>query len=328
MHELNHAVHGPWILSNSVWEEGMARGAEVAEMNLLAARGVSETASYFDLHHQFSYDEYYEDNNTADVGVQDGSIYGYGDPALVLLRYEQSGYAFGKLLIEGPNTLRRFNAKLFAQPNGNLSVSTLESMLAAVKPNVQGTSFSKWYGNQGIFMTAPPTGCRLYQRVSQYTVDSFSRSSSGAETPQSGVTVTYNVYRASGALLWSGTGTTTDLGWTTFTPQLGGYNGRLKLVASATAPCGTASSTFYRQSGAETGVFGVVKNATSGTVTFSSPRGLFTSFSVPVTNGAIVAPTLRQFPGQVTASFSGSSKTATRTITKDARDYSVVLTAT
>ena len=153
LHELNHAVHGPWIIGNSVWEEGMARGAEVAEMNLLDAQGVPGTSSYFDLHHQYGYDQYYDESNTGDVGVYSGAIYGDGDPALVLLRYEQAGYAFGKALLDFPSTLRLFNAKLFKQPNGSLSDSALRSMFESVRPKVEGQPASTWFASRS---STPP----------------------------------------------------------------------------------------------------------------------------------------------------------------------------
>jgi hypothetical protein len=327
MHELNHAVHGPWIIANSVWEEGMARASEVAEIDLLAAQGIAEASSYFDLHHGYSYDEYYDYNNTSDVGVASGSIYGLGDPALVFLRYEQAGYAFGKILIEAPRAFRQFNAKLFAQPNGNLSVNALESMMASVKPKVEQTNFSAWYASQQIFNTSPPAGCELYQRSSQYTVDLFSRSPYGAETPLV-APVTLEVFDDVDHLLWSATKqTASGYGWASFIPQLGGYNGRIKLVASATASCGTAHSTYYRQSGSDSGIFGVVANATSGTVTFSSPDKAFAKFSVPVIHGAFAAPDLVSIAGQVKIRFSGNGKSVHRTITKDASNYSVLLAA-
>ena len=259
VHELNHAVHGPWIINNAVWEEGMARASEVAEMNILAARGITAATSYFDLHHGYSYDEYYDNSNVKDVGVSGGSLRGLGDPGLVLLRYEQSGYAFGKLLIETPGALKMFNARLFHQPSGNLSVSALEGMMTAVKPKVEQTASPTWFARQQIFNSTPPSGCVLFQRSSQYSVDLFSRSSGGLETPLSSP-VTMHVYNYTGQLLWSGTASTSPAyGVVTFNPQLGSYNGAIKLVASAVAPCGTVHSTFYRQSGVENGIFGVVR---------------------------------------------------------------------
>jgi hypothetical protein len=327
VHELNHAVHGPWIINNAVWEEGMARASEVAEMNILAARGISAAKSYFDLHHGYSYDEYYDNSNVSDVGVSGGSIWGLGDPALALFRYEQSGYAFGKIFIETPAALKMFNAKLFAQPSGNLSVSALEGMMTAVKPKVEGTASSTWFAQQQIFNSTPPAGCVLFQRSSQYSVDLFSRSSDGLETPLSS-SVTLQVYNYAGQLLWSSTGSTSPgYGVASFYPQLGAYNGAIKLVTSAVAPCGTVHSTYYRQSGIENGVFGVVRHAATGTVTFTSPSKAFASFSVPVINAAFAAPSLTAVAGKVTLSFSGAGKTASRVITKDASNYSVVLKA-
>ena len=139
MHELNHAVHGPWIIDNETWEEGMARAEEVAEMNLFASWGVTATSSYFDLHRSYGYDEFYENYNTPNVGNFYGTVYSPpADPGLVLLRYQEAGYAFGKILIEKPDALREFNALLFQQPNGNLTVANFSR-----SPDVIGKTDSR-----------------------------------------------------------------------------------------------------------------------------------------------------------------------------------------
>jgi hypothetical protein len=331
MHELNHAVHDSWIISNEVWEEGLARAAEVAEMDVLNADGVPQAASYFDRHHSYWYDEYYDNTNVPDVGVAAGSIYGYGEAALTLMRYEQAGYAFGKLLIENPQFIVKFNALLFQQASGDLPVATLTSMAASVQPQAEGQPFSAWYGDQAIFDASPPTGCRLFQRVNQFTIDFFCRDSNGLETPQVGATVGLQVYSASGGMLFSGQDTTTSYGSVSFSPSFGSYDGRLQLVATAT-PSGQATihSTYYRQSagvgpGGPGAVFGVITNAMSGTVTLSSPTGQFSTVSVPVANGAFQAPTLEAFAGQVTATFVGGGETIRRMFDKDSSPYSLVM---
>ena len=139
--------------------------------------------------------------------------------------------------------------------------------------------------------------------------------------------MTYTAYDSQGTVLWSGTSTTGALGWASFIPQVGTYNGILKLVATATAPCGAASSTYYRQSVDGNGIVGVVTNATTGPVTFRSPSGKFGAFSVPVVNGAFAAPSLESFAGRVSIKDAGSGRQTTKIITKDASSYSVALTA-
>jgi hypothetical protein len=329
LHELNHAVHGSWIMGNAVWEEGMARAAEMREMGLLAAQGIIE--EQYDLHHSYSYDRYYENTNSPDIGVADGSIWGNGAPALPLLRYEQSGYAFGKVLIDNADAIKAFNAKLFQQPNGSLPHTTLVNMLAEVQPAVEAVPTSTWVSRQGILNPAPPTGCRLVQRVSQFTVDFFCRQPSGVEVAQVGATVRLDVYDATDHLVYTDQQVTTGYGWASFSgPPLTGSYQRLRLVASAASPAGTASATYYRpdtpfdESGI--GVFGVVTNVTSGTVTFSSPDGRFATFTVPVARGGFSAPSLTGVRGQVEASFSGGGLVSTRRFNKDASPYSMVIT--
>jgi hypothetical protein len=327
MHELDHAVRDAWMLSDAVWEEGLARAAEVVEMDRLATQGIPQAQRYWDLHHGYGYDEYYENTNVPDVGVAAGAIWGNGDAALALLRYQQAGYAFGKILLRNPNFIAKFDALLFQQPDGVLDSATLVTMAGSIVPWVEARRFPVWVSRQHIFDTAPPAGCRLFQRVSQYTVDFFCRSSTGQETPQAGVTVTYRAYGARGALLYDVQATTTGLGWAQFEPSFGSYHGRVQLVASAATAGGTVRSTAYRRAVPGSGVFGVVLNALSGTVVFSSPGGRFTKFAVPVSYGAFATTSLAGFAGRVTASFTGDGKTATRLFVKDASPYSLVLSA-
>lgn len=192
-------------------------------------------------------------------------------------------------------------------------------------------AFDTWYASQHIFDSTPPTGCRMFQRINQWTVDFFCRDAGGFETPQSGAPVTCSVYAIHDRLLYTSQSTTTALGWTTCEPRgtaLEGYDGRVKVVASGTSPTGSATSAYYRQSGAEAGVFGVVMDAEKGTVTFSSPARLFSSFSVPVTNGAFAAPTLAGLRGALRARFRGAGLHADRTVTKAGSPYALVLTGT
>jgi hypothetical protein len=77
----------------------------------------------YDSNHSYGYDEYYDASNVATVGLPYGNI--HAEPALTLLRYEQAGYAFGKVLIENTGFVAEFNAKLFGRPDGNLNQAEL-----------------------------------------------------------------------------------------------------------------------------------------------------------------------------------------------------------
>ena len=319
VHELTHAFRDDFTLGLSTWEEGMTRAVEIEVMTRLA------DTTYFDIAHGYPIDEYY-DNTVAKSGVKSGSIFGLGDPALALTRYQLAGYAWDKALIENPNFLSNFNAALYANPTIASNEPALISTAASVQPTVEGQAFTNWYAVQGIFNTNPTAGCMVYQRVSQLTADFFCRDSQGIETPQAGATLNWSVIGAGGQSFGSGQVTTTSLGWATLTPVItSGYTGRLKLTVTATSATGTASDTSYRTAGPESGVFGVSTGPTTGTVTFSSASGTFAPFSVPVTAGAFSAPSLQSVRGTIIANFVNATTYASRTFTKDASAYSLAL---
>ncbi len=325
MHEMSHAVHDSRMLSNEVWEEGLARATESQVLWALEEQGIDIEDG--DPHYDYPYDRYHDLTNTPDLGVQGGSIWGYGNRAMSLVRYENAGYAFGKALIEDPTFVRRFNLGLFQHhPDGWVPESELVALAAEVKPAVEGVPFAEWHRQQGIFESNPPKGCRLFQRINQWTVDFFCRSSSGLESSQAAALVQLRGYDADGGLLFEDEGVTSPLGWADFSPSFEGYAGRVKVVATADSPAGTVSSTFYRQASAERGVFGVVTNATVGTVTLDSPDGRFPSQTVPVEDGAFVAENLKTFRGSVRLTYTGPQGTASRQITKAASPYGVSLT--
>jgi len=324
VHELNHATRDRRILADRVWEEGQARAGEKEEMRLLALKGISEEG--YDLNHSYGYDVYYENDNVPDVGVPDGNI--YAELGLQLLRYEQAGYAFSKVMIEDPGFLVGFNAKLFAHPDGGLSALELAATAAEVQSTAEGRSTAKWVEEQHIFDTNQAPGCYLFMRTNQYTVDLYCVSQAGGVTMQPEAKITLKVTGPNGEGRFVGKGVTSSYGWVAFSPEAAAATGRLKLVASAKSPDGPVKAISYRQSGDEEGVFGVVTNANSGSVSFSSPSGQLTSLTVPVINGAFVAPPLGSVRGQLVAVYSGEGLTAQRAFNKDAAPYSLVLTAT
>ncbi|MDX6683500.1 MAG: hypothetical protein QOG94_3539 [Solirubrobacteraceae bacterium] len=326
LHELNHATRDGYTLRSRVWEEGLARAGELEAMRALAAQGV--VAPDYPMHdHSYPIDQFYDITNVPDIGAAGGDI--YRNPSLQLSRYQLAGYAFGKALIENAAFLQRFDATLFAQADGNLPPSTLVDMASSAQPSVEGVAFAAWYGAQGIFTDQPPTGCRLYQRASQFTLDFFCRdAATGEEVPQSGAPVTFKVYGSSGQLLYSGQDTTAPApyDWAAFYPALDGYSGRLQMVASATSASGSATSTYYRPSEDELqGVAGVVTDAATGTVTFHSLSGAFADLAVTVVNGAFAAPSLAFQRGSMTATYAGPGATRTRQFTKDASAYALQL---
>ena len=324
VHELNHAIRDRWLLDDAVWEEGLARAGETEDMRLLALKGIIEPG-YFDYRHEYSLDEYYDQSNVPTVGAPYGNI--YIEPALTVLRYDQAGYAFTKAMIEDPAFIAGFNAKLFTRPNGNLTPSELVALAAEVQPTVEGLHFADWSSQQHIFDTNQSQGCYLFQRAATFTVDMYCTDPYGAVTMQDGTTINLRIYDVTGTQVFSGSGVSSSYGWVSFNPGLNATTGRLKMVATAESPDGPVTSTFYRQSAGEDGVFGVVTDASTGTVHLSSPSGQFVAFEVPVANGAFAAPSLRTLRGQVVAVFNGEGMSARRTVDKDEAPYSVVMAA-
>ena len=322
-HELMHATRDGYGLSNSAWEEGLARAGEKEVMRLLKLQGITEAG--YDTNHEYGYDEYYEQNNVPAVGVPYGNI--YTEPALVLLRYEQAGYAFAKILMEDPQFVAQFNAKVFTHPNGSFTPKELVSMAASVQPLVEQEPLAKWIVRQRIFSVSQRAGCYLFQRANQFTVDFYCTDQYGDVSAQSGTQVSFRITDASNKTIFKATDTTSNYGWVTFSPSLAGVTGRIKMVATATSASGPVRATVLRQAGNAEGVFGVVTGAATGTLRFDSPTAQFAPLTVGVIRGAFVAPALGSVRGQVVAEFSGEGKTARQTFDKDAAPYSVLMTA-
>jgi hypothetical protein len=274
-HEINHATRDKWLLSNRVWEEGLARAGEKEVMRLLALQGISESG--YDTNRSYSYDEYYDQDNVPAVGVPNGHI--YAEPALVFLRYEQAGYAFGKILIEDPEFIGQFNARLFTQPSGALGQPELVAMEAEVQAVVEDRPLAKWVRQQHIFDTDQKAGCYAFERASQFTVDVYCTDQDGVVATQNGTSASLKILAPTKQVVFREDAITSELGWADFEPDLSAVTGRIKTIASAKSPVGSVKkSTVYRQSGTEEGVFGVVTNAEAGVVSFSSPTGQFAPF--------------------------------------------------
>ncbi len=319
IHELVHAYHDDDIISDRVWEEGLARAVEVQVATQVMP-------GYWDASHSDPYDVYYDNINKPKLGVAGGDIIGNGDVSLDLLRYQAASYAFTKIMVQNPQFLPRLNAALYATPSLAGDTAGLVSRSTALQPKVEGVAFSTWYKAQGIFNAAVTPGCFLSQRISQYTVDAFCRDSSGRETPM--VTpVSWSVADYTGAVVSSGSCTTVvSYGWCDLTPHFPvGYSGRIKVTVKAALNGKAVTDATWRTVGPETGVFGVSTVAASGTVTFASLDGLFTTFSTPVTHGAFSAPSLQTVRGRIRATFTGTNGTVTRYFDKDAAAYSLVL---
>jgi hypothetical protein len=303
------------------FEEGMTRAAEIEVMSR-----IPEGGGYFDLHHSYTYDVYYEALNDRRIGAAHGSFFA-GDDALFLMRYQLSSYAWSKAAIERPSFFAKFNAALYAKaltdPSAPCTESTLTAIAAKAAPRVEGRPFLAWYASQGVLDTHPPVGDILYQRINQFGIDLFSRDTQGHETPHPNVTINWQARDFAHQPIASGSDSTTSLGWIAPPPQIPAqYTGRVEMIASATAPNTTAlNDTVLRTAHDGAGVFGAVPRDLPATITVTatSPRRRVTTTTV---NGAFDLPSLALTRGRLRALITYSDGVRlTRTFTKDASNY-------
>lgn len=337
-HEFAHAIHdsGGAVLVMRIWEEGLAAAAEAEVLRLMRPTGGSLRGTYPAASADPSYIPY-EGRNANDLAFTFTEAF-TANAAVSGIRYAEAGYAFSKLLIEDPLFLVKYNQLLFGRADPNRSISQvsalalsrseLVALMASVSPQVEGMPTAMWSEEQHIFDTSNPKGCSLAQDTGYFELYFFCQNKAqGVEVVQKEALVRFAVYDASNKLVFSGQDKTSSSGLVGFEPILKPKSGRLRLVASATAPDGTPiASTYWKSGSEEHGMFGVVIHSNCGKITFRSPGRAFKSFSVPVEDGAFVAPSLAKLRGQVSVSYSGPGGTSTRLINKHARAYEVVLT--
>jgi hypothetical protein len=323
-HEMIHAFRDDNIVLLGTYEEGMTRTAEIEVFNQL------DTYTHdWDEHHSYTYDVYYDALNTAVVGAWGGSVLAH--PAFGLLRYQLAGYAWAKPLLENEGFLRDFNreynARMLLHRSTRSTASALIAIAAASQPNVEGEPFLSWYAKQGIFNASGPPGHFVYQRINQFTVDVFERTTSGAELPSSGVTVRWRIFDYRDSLLRSGESVTSPLGWAQVSEVLPTeYTGRVKVVAETTTPSGVKSNVAYRTIGNEQGVFGVVTHGDGGSLVLTPLDDPALAVTVSVSNGAYSAPGLAGVRGRVLATHTyPSGFSISKQFTKDASHYFLTL---
>lgn len=326
-HEIIHAFRDDHIIRINSFEEGMARAAEVEVFNRLPA------LYHWDRGHSYSHDVFYDVLNRPEIGGVGGSFsWGHVN---TLLRYQLSGYAWGKVLIENPRFLPAFNAALYTAAQANPTVTGDEAALlniaARLQANVEGTAFRTWYSRQGVLNTNPPTGQFLDQFIfrapDDITFYLFERSGWGGEMMLGGVPLSATFHDHSGQFLGSGTGVTGAYGWTSIPAWYQGYSGRIAVTATAPLPDGsTAAIASHAFAGTPSGVFGLVTNANSGTLVLTPINPRRSAVTVQVVNGVFSAPSLASLRGVFTATLSPlNGKRYVRTFTKDASPYFLYL---
>ncbi|HWQ55923.1 MAG TPA: hypothetical protein VN442_19700 [Bryobacteraceae bacterium] len=326
-HEMVHAFRDDNLIRLNSFEEGMARAVEVEVFNRLPA------LYHWDRGHGYSHDVFYDALNRPEMGGAGGNFaWGFVN---LLLRYQLSGYAWGKVLIENPRFLPRFNAALYTAAQSNPAVTGDEAALldiaARFQGSVEGTAFRDWYGSQGILNSNPPAGQFLDQFIfrapDDITFYLFERNSWGGEWMLSSVPLSATFYDHAGQLVGSGSGVTGAYGWTSIPAWCQGYSGRMGITATAPLPDGgTATISSHAFAGTPAGIFGLVTNADNGTITITPANSRRSAVTVPVVNGVFAAPELESFRGTFTATLDPlNGKRYTRTFTKDASPYFLYL---
>lgn len=317
VHEMIHAFRDDFLLTPGTYEEGMTRAAEI---EVFSRTGMTHPS---DDKHSYTYDVYYAGLDTPAIGAHNGNIFmGYIG---VLERYQLSGYAWAKALIENSNFLVNFNQQLYPAMSADVSVGSnltaLISMGAAAQPSIEGKPYQNWYAQQANLDAAPPQGYNLHHRINQGTVDYFHRDVSGIETMQSGATLQWQEYDNQGALLLSGSEATGTNGFVFWIGWPSSYQGRARFVVTAQSPDGPITDSSMRTFGSEAGVFGYLPKSNTGTVTFTSLDNVVSPVAVDVVNGAFAADTLGPVRGRFRADFTNGTNSFSVYFNKDASPY-------
>src|SRR6266542_1129289 len=316
-HEMVHGFHDDDIVGMSTWEEGMTRATEI---EITKRAGLPDPVSHDD-----EFDVHYEELNQPPVASINGAIFaGWGQ---TLLRYQLSGYAWGKAMLEDATFFPNFNASYYAQaladPDTPSHESALLGLVQAAKPAVENLPFGTWYPRQRVLNTQPPVGDFVYVRTdapSRVTVAVFNRRADGVETNLPEVIVEWWVYDDKGAIVDASSDVTNEGGAISFNPLIPlDYNGRLNVTAVATlSETTTITTSRYVKAPEGPGVFGVVTGADTGSITLTPLDQAVSSVTVPVSRGGFDAPTLAPVKGRIQYVFTdGTISTSPAVFTKD-----------
>ncbi len=322
-HEMIHAFRDDDMIILSSYEEGMTVAAEVEVLNRL------NTFAFWDEHHSYPYDEYYDGLNKQVMGSRSG-IFDDGSP-LLLLHYQLAGYAWAKAFLENPDFFADFNKKLYSRilsdPTAAATESTLMKIAETTQSTVEGNPFLTWYGQQGIFNTYPPAGYFLYTNISNFTIYYFHRDLSGIETFQPDALIQWSVYDYEDQLLDRGSDLTSPFGWISLNPAFPlNYKGRIKIVATVSAPDGMITSTAMRSIGGEKGIFGVIADADSESIIITPLDDNTPPVSTSVINGSFSAPSLTTARGRFIAVFTDNrGRASSKEFTKDSSNYFLLI---
>jgi hypothetical protein len=286
-HEMIHAFRGRRNMQNAAFEEGMTRAIEVALFNLLPQY------EYYNRHHSYGIDIYYEANNQPGLGAKNGNFFtGFIN---TFERYQQAGYAWWKCIAEDPRFMVKFHRAYYAQAARNPSITAntdiLKSIARNIKPLVEGLLFNKWWAKQYIFNFAPPVGYQLIYKKDTDTLYLVYRSPSGFEQMISGENVLWTIFDYNENIILSDVTTTNDWGWFSIPGYFPNYQGRLRIEAKTTTPEGEIVQSFWSYTGPTNGLFGISTKKTTGSVIIGTTQ-------VPIVNGAFIFPDM-YFSGKI-----------------------------
>jgi hypothetical protein len=299
VHELIHAFRDDYVMGLGTYEEGMTRATEVE-----AFAQLEKYTHSFDDFHRYHYDVYYEAHNRPNLGTPYGNV--QANAALVLLRYQISSYVWKKAYLEDKNFLNRFNDSLYNRVSRDLSTrftaDKLRRIVEDIKPVIEGFPMATWYDRQYVLNTSPAPGYKLYQRISQFTVDYFRRGQFGSEIPQGNARVDWKILDCNDNKLNAGNDDShASNGWISIVPGLpANYQGKIKVVASAQSPDGEVTDTSYlvRWLTGDRGLHGIVVEANTGEVTVTPLDTNVAAISVALFNGGFVIPAFEKVRGR------------------------------
>jgi hypothetical protein len=319
-HELLHAFRDDLIILIQVLDEGTVRAAEIKINNRL-------NYPHWDKHHSYFLDVYYEFNNQEAVASRDGYIFSGLDP---LLKYQQSGYAWTKPLIEKADFFIEFNRKYYARaladPSISGNVEELKNIAREIKPKVEGKEFDKWYSRQNIFNMAPKEGYQIMLRGYGIILYMFYRFGDGYEMMVPDAEISWQIYGSQNEILGSGTGFTNDMGWVEISTYSLGYKGRIRIDVTARVDSVEIRQSYFVSTATSSGLFGIVKNRRNGKIKVYDKHGVRVGKAL-VINGAFAVPEVEKLAGKFTVQYYSNSGIllATRIVTKDASNYFVII---
>jgi hypothetical protein len=165
LHLIVHAFHGTAQLRYDAWEEGFARAATLAALEVLdpaaeAPKPGGSIVRYTDYHLIQLYDLLNQPALGNDRFLSDS-----GWDGMLLWRNAMATAAWLKVYAEDRDFFKRFNAAYYASYTPELAgnVPALVSLVAGLLPGgVEGLPFADWYRRQHVLDTSVTPGTKLF----------------------------------------------------------------------------------------------------------------------------------------------------------------------